>query len=538
MNVTYLYSKDMISSVSQQTEFSDLSSTLKFDRVVGIQKGQKIHLSEILNFIFHDRIAIQAATSETRGLGRKAIKPGWIHLGLDKTDLGEQKKTKWVRSISTILKHVKDGYEYMTYGTFSLSKNRSYWERRRTALNSVHAFVIDIDDSSVEVKDIIDFCHSIGLDPSFINATPRGFHVWFNFHPEGEAYGPHAKVTKDKETALTATGEFYMDLNKWLKGLFEERFNLSKKVVDNVYGGERYIRIPMNIVYLTKTRYFMKDFQFVRKELAIKHGFSQKANNKKIINNVISLKNRKKNQIFRDPAIQKLMTVDAKIGDRRNAAFTISLFLKDIGYSQEECITELEKWYNSFLSNKIDFNFDEVIREAQSAFTKSYKVSPVWIYKLTGSYPKIITKKKTIEERKNDTLKNQCTKFIEVVRKHDGMWETTTRNALLELNLKSKYNLDRIVDKLIEQELIEKIVTGKGRAASTTYKLIEENPQKKNEQKDRKVVPFPLKENISSCFLNAPKSYTLFIICLLGGVGGISLTQFELGMLFILFGIP
>ncbi|MFT9496954.1 MULTISPECIES: hypothetical protein [Bacillota] len=508
MNLTYAYSSDML---SHQTEFTELSSTLKFDRVVGIHNGQKLYLSEVLYLIFHDRIAIQATKGKKDATGRKLMQPGWIHLGKDKNDLQSQNQTTWVRSVSTILKYVQSGYEYMTYGTFNVSKKRAAWERRKSALNSVHSFVIDIDNPDVSVSEIVGFCAVKGLEPTFINATPNGFHVWFVFTPEGEAFGPHK--TKDD---FTNTGRFYNDLNSWLVDLFKEGFenqeDKQRKTVDYVFGGERYIRIPTNIVYCTKTKYSLSDFVELRKELG---GNRQNTNIKRNGTYIPKV------AIYNDPAYKKLLTKEPQIGLRRKTALTISLLYKELNYNLGECITALEYWYSTVCKDTSDFPWKEVERQARSAYSGTWGLSSTWVKRITGLYPRRYTRKKSPEERMNKTLKDACDKFIEKLKENDGVWVVSNRSALEELNETSKCNLDRTVKKLMEEGIISKEVSGRGRAAETKYTLLTDpSGPEKEENKNKNLIQFPAdKMGNNGPEINAPKPYKQ-LSSFKGGVGG------------------
>ncbi|MEK5394019.1 hypothetical protein NSQ59_27345 [Margalitia sp. FSL K6-0131] len=503
------------SAIVKQQSYTELLSTLKNDKVVGIQNGKKLYLSEILHLVFDERIGITPKRYSSYEKG--PVRPGWIHLGKDKNDLRNQTGTTWVRTISTILQYVQNGYEYMTYGTFNLSKNRNYWEKRRSALNSVHAFVIDIDDSNVNLNDIVLFCDEIGMEPTFINATPRGYHVWFSFIPEFVAVGPHQ--TKDgKETNV---GKFYNDLNKWLVSIFKERFNSNEgskeKGTDHVFGGERYIRIPQNIVHCTKTRYRLNDFVALRKEYYLKHKKPQNTNNRANLRLSYARSSSLKSLLKNDPALNALMVNSPAVGQRRDWVFTIGLMFFDRGFSMEECITELAKWYSTVLKDKNDFQFEEVEREVRSAYAGKFHLAPKKVFEFTGMYPKFYSRKLSEAERKNSTLEKSCNEFLIILHNFGGIWETTTRNAMMELGEKSKNNFDRIVENLIRKGRITKEVVGKGRFAKTIFRL-KTKPQDPN-KKSNKVIIFPCSSQKLGSNFNAPKPYTLFK-SLLGGREG------------------
>lgn len=502
---------------THQQEFAELLPALSYDRVVGIHQGKKLYLSQVLKFIFNERIPTQPQKKVNKAPAAHYVSRGWVHLGMDKQDLQEQKQTVWLRSVSTLLKKVHSGYQYMTYGTFNITKNRTMYDRCKKRLNSVQAFVIDIDNKDIPLQDIIEFSTAHGLNPSFINATPNGYHVWFVFSMGNDAIGPHMK-----DGQRTKIGEVYNKINRTLVQLFKDGFPAegNKKTVDYVFGGERYIRIPLNIVFWGETNYTFGDLI----KYSMNHAAeSEKANNKRNNASGKVLSFIPKNRIFKDPAIQKLMSEAPVKGQRRNTAFTISLLCKEAGYSIEKCIKTLKHWYKSVHFDKNDFQLQEVLREVNSAFNGDKRVSPAWIYNLTGLFPCIyFSKKKTKEERTYETLQDVANAFLTLLQKHNGELITSTRDAMKLIDESSKHNFDRVISFLISKKLITKEVQGRGRYAKTIYKLVTQEPEKpKNSKPKNNIIPFPLSLG-SDLNLNAPKTYTLYSFYFLGGVGGAS----------------
>ncbi|MGJ3548617.1 hypothetical protein ACR6EC_22340 [Bacillus subtilis] len=474
------YSPFESDNIARQYSFDhDLQNTLQHDRVVGIHAGQKLYLSQILNFVFNDRISFVASKSKYQPSGLSNVQPGWVHLGKNKQDLALQKETKWVRSVSTILKHVHSGYEYMTYGTFNITHKRSHYERRKASLNSSQAFVVDIDRSDISIQEIIHRCNAIGLyEPSFINATPRGYHLWWVFNKQSEAIGPHIR-----DGQLTKTGSYYNDLNKFIVHKLNESFSSEREndVVDNLFGGERYIRIPLNIVFYRGTKYDLKDFQAFRDQYVKEEAEQKNPNiNEHSKNHNATKKPGKylpRTAIYGDPAFRKLLSNKPKKGLRRYTALTISLLYKELALDKSECVQALKNWYYKVCNAPKDFPWNEVEREVNSAYSGPWRLSVSWVKTLTGIYPKRYTRKKRKEERLYGTLDDRCQQFIEKLKENNGVWKVSNRAAMAELGIESKNNLSRIVDKLISNNVIEKEVIGKGRAAFTVYRLIK-NPEK------------------------------------------------------------
>jgi hypothetical protein len=475
-----------------QLESDILLNTLDSDKVVGLHNEKKLYLSKVLRFIFNDRIAIVPSTSRNMPSSRdSAVAPGWVHLAKNKDDLKYQDESVWVRSVSTILRKVAKDYEYMTYGTFRISKERVPTDRCKSNLNSVNAFVIDIDTSDITYQEIVYFCATNGMPlPSFINKTPKGYHVWFVLSSSGEAVGPHL----DHFGNVTKVGKFYNDINKSLIDVFSKHFNSQIQRVDKVFGGERYIRIPKHIIYWSGEKYTLKDFGMFKKEYDYLNRSRKKENG-----SLINVK-----ALTHDPAFKKLLNQKPIVGQRRRTVFTAALVFYHANVSIDECFQMLHKWYEHICVDKTDFSLREVDRTIKDAYKGKYNVSPSWIKSLTGMFPRVyFSNKKSIEERIYSTLDEQQRLFVDLLLHKQGKWVTTLRRALEALEMKSKKQLDRVICTLIKNKIITKKVIGKGRYAKTIFILNHNLINESNEwtrSTSGKVVIFPFN-------FNAPLSY-------------------------------
>src|SRR5690606_30989962 len=104
-----------------------------------------------------------------------------------------------------------------------------------------------------------------------------------------------------------------------LVDLFQKHFPADDgKGVDSVYGGERYIRIPKQIVYFSGLKHSIHHFSQIKKELTKESRQKPiKTRSKSVYLPLVALK--------KDPAYQALLSLNAPSGDRRRTALTIAL---------------------------------------------------------------------------------------------------------------------------------------------------------------------------------------------------------------------
>ena len=455
--------------VQESFQWPDLQ--YKHDMVVSKDGVQLLNLSQVLNFIFHGRITPYPKKQNDRNYAwHSPVAPGWVHLGSDKDDLVKQKDTEFVRTISTFLAYAKRGYEYMTYGTFRVRKRLGF-ERSRRRLNSVHAIVIDIDSKNWPLEAILRFCEIHNIKPSFINETPRGYHIWFVL--QEDAVGPH----ETKEKQLTKIGEYYNDINRFLVKLFQEHFpSADDNGVDSVYGGERYIRIPKQIVYFSGIKHSLNHFSQLKRELIKDESKKPKAS-KSVYLPLVALR--------KDPAYRSLLTLDAPHGKRRWAALTIALLFYSLRIEKEKTVEFINDWYGK-LSDKRGYPFAEALRQVESAYedkgweSGSHRgAHPDWIFKLTGLRPKMyFTRKKNPDERINKTMDHWTEMFLDKLRAKRGSWMITNRRLCDELGLSSRNMLTIMINELLAKGIIEKEVVGAGGGAATIYRLVGQDPEK------------------------------------------------------------
>jgi len=456
-----------------------------------------VTLTQVMQLIFGERLTLFPKKSHERNhVVSGNLAPGWVHLGRDKKDLTEQRTTNFVRTYSTFLNYVAKGYEYMTFGTFNTKTRRSF-DRKRQNLNSVRVFVIDIDSKKWSVQDILRYCSNEGiLPPSFINETPRGFHLWYALLED--MIGPHVK-----DDELTRVGAYYNDINRFLIEKFEKAFPASEGGTDALVGGERYIRIPTNLVYYNGNQYLIRDFVQIRKELNLLEPRKEKITKQKTLSHTyIPMK-----ALQEDPAYHKLLTMQPNYGQRRYTAFSIALLFKSINKSVEDTTEWLQSWFDQ-LDDQTDFTWREVNNSIQCAYKNKFKgVSPKWVYKLTGLQPKLFfTRRLTEEERKNKTLNHWEAVFLQYIKACGGVASLSNRELCDIIGLSSRAMLDTFVASLIEKGEIRKEVVGKGRHATTSYFLMPKEPIKRDKEKIILLSEYKEKKAMQS-FFNDPHSY-------------------------------
>lgn len=480
----------------------------KKDRIVSYPGSPELRLSEILQFIYHDRMTPFARKGKRKGFLQSALRPGWVHMGRDKQDLEQQKTTKFVRTYQTMLQLVDKGYQYLTFGTFRVRRRHGH-ERNRRNLNSCHAFVIDIDNKTRTPDDILRFCSESGLmPPSLINETDRGYHVWFVLSQD--IVGPH-EYKKDEKRSLTKAGAFYLDVNRYLISLFEKGFpsDDSGKGADNTVGGERYIRVPTRVRYFSGNKYSILDFAHLKKELNLAAAGQQLKTRPRPKGNPRTRLYIPHAALKKDPAYEKLLTMQPAVGDRRYTAFTIALLFYACNLKKEQTTAFLEDWFKDQKFGE-DFQWKEVHNAIESAYSGEYRgAHSSWIFRLTGLKPKLFfTRRVAEEDRKYKTSEQWETRFLKLLNDHGGQWSGSSRELSELLGMNSKSMLARMIEKLEDSGIIRKQVLGRGRAATTAYSVVPQDPPEKPQDKVVSLTAYRMEKNtIFADAHNAPNSY-------------------------------
>ncbi|MGN7457443.1 hypothetical protein ACTHPH_21750 [Paenibacillus pasadenensis] len=470
------------------------------------EDGLPIYLSQVLELIFGERLTQRPRRPFEKGRPlASAVAPGWVHLGVDKSDLVSQRQTTFVRTYSTFLHYVQKGYGYMTYGTFK-SKSRRSSDRNRRALNSTHALVVDIDSKSMTADEILDrLSQESFLPPTFINETNRGYHVWYVL--SAPIVGPHERV-EDGKQLVTKAGQFYMDMSKFLNAQFIRMFPGAAGGVDDLVGGERYIRIPTSLSYYSGHTYSILDFPHVRKDLYDDGKIPVQS--KKAIAAVKWSKGGRsgvsinRGSAFADPAYVKLMTMQPQEGHRRYTAFTIALLHYAVGLAKGEATSWLAGWYERLLNRK-GLSWREVQAAVDMAYSGKYKgPHQKWMMTLTGmKATTYITRKKSEDERVYKTVSHWQRLFLHTLAAAGGSRASSVREWIVLLEMTSHAMFEAMVSDLIQNGIIKKSVEGKGRTSCTRFELVSPlSPDKQDESLDElsncyevadNVIPFELR---------------------------------------------
>ncbi|MGD9678922.1 MAG: hypothetical protein AB7V16_11330, partial [Vulcanibacillus sp.] len=180
------------------------------------------------------------------------------------------------------------------------------------------------------------------------------------------------------------------------------------------------------------------------------------------------------------------------------------LLFNALKYPKGRAEEHLLDWYNNLTTKYYGhrFTWKDVLNALSSAYSGKYKApSPKYIYNLTGIKPKIyFTHKLDPIDRVNNTLSNWERLFVDLLKQNGGKWQISTLCLLKAMDMTSKSVLNTMIINLINRNIIKKVVEGKGRYATTTYILINNNNDKK-----------PIKNNV--IFLTShPKFFSKFNI--------------------------
>jgi biotin operon repressor len=270
-------------------------------------------------------------------------------------------------------------------------------------------------------------------------------------------------------------------MNRFLIRFFEQGFPGIEAGTDALIGGERYIRIPDRIVYYSGNRYSINHFAQVREEIYPDPLGQSRKSKAKMYLPYYAMK--------ADPAYRKLLTMEPAVGDRRRTAFTIALFYYALNVNYETASESLLGWYER-LNDTSDFTWKEVERGLKSAYSGEYGgPHHSWVFKLTGIKPTVyFTRRKSEEERLNSTSEQWKARFLELLRTQGGEMSISNRQLCELLGLSSRAMLEHVVGQLIEEGTIVKQIEGKGRCATTIYRIVRHEPV---DPLNKNVVPFP-----------------------------------------------
>jgi len=187
----------------------------------------------------------------------------------------------------------------------------------------------------------------------------------------------------------------------------------------------------------------------------------------------------RKQDLMQHSAIQSLLQ-GVEQGRRDNTCYTLALAFKATGYSEEDTQIYLYAWNerNTPAMRQLD-----VKRKVKSAFKEGAPLGPstYWIETLSGMEFKyqLWEGAKSREERTYSHLEEWKEDVLSILRENGGILCGAQRDiakmicsSVDKSKAISYATFKRVIELLIQECLIEKIVEGRGRAACTTIKLI------------------------------------------------------------------
>lgn len=397
---------------------------------------------EALRLIYQDQLTEKPRKSGPQQRDGYGADFGWVFVS---DDCVTAASCRTYHTLSIFSK----AYTYYTPNTFYRRDKRD-----TAALRWLNALVIDIDvkpggnntaNVGIGLPDVLDRVQASGLPmPTFIVRTPSGgYHVTYAFKEPRKAYSNAIKQYVKLQRSMVAA----------LGG--------DPKAV----GPERFVRMPTqeNLVHWTGERSAfdtLTEWYWLNAREEVPGGL-QRA----IIGH---------GDLLSHPAVQKLLE-GAERGQRDHTCYTLALAYKASGYDVNEAERLLLEW-NQRLAEPL--RLSEVLRKVRSAYKEGAPAGPSaeWIRLLSGldfTYQKWEGAKPR-EERKTSHYEEWAGDILDSISAHPDK-EITGSQRELALCFGVPYTSFKAAIKLlVSRGHISVEVTGKGRSAKTTLKLIPE----------------------------------------------------------------
>lgn len=398
---------------------------------------------EVLRNLYRDQLTEapkRASQVERTGYSKEL---GWIFVCQEFT------KPRAIRTYRSLF-GAKEKYTYFTPNTFYRND-----QRHAGSLRWLNAMVIDIDvktpqNAGMIFPDVMDRMTSAGLPtPSLVVETPSGgFHVYW--------------YLKEPRRAFPKVVDHY----KRVQRMIAEEMNADIQAI----GAERWFRLPTeeNTIFRSAERVSFDDLCDWLTE--------QQENQSKKGNVALG-----STDLLSHPAILKLLE-GVEEGQRDNTCYTLALAYKAAGYEEGQALLSLYQWNEK---NSPSLRQIEVKRKVKSAFKPGAPLGPssYWIETLSGIEFKyqVWESAKPREERTYSHLDEWKEDVLSVLHEHGGSICGSQRElaTLVISSANHKVRLSfttfkRLIEQMVEQKLIRKVVEGSGRGAKTTICLIEE----------------------------------------------------------------
>lgn len=385
-----------------------------------------------LRFFLGDELTEKPLRIKGAGGGQRSKKLAHVFIGA--ADPALAKSCRTFKSLNSITSGLIYGQPatYWTPNTFFRDDIRS-----KNTLRWINALVLDIDEEGLCLLDILDRVNIAGLPrPTMINKTPHGWHVYWAIVP----VWAWPKVIKLYESILT-------DMIKAVDGSDPQ-----------VFGPERFFRLPKHVKQFVELRYTLFDFLTWRD---INKPFDECRSGGSICYMTKCLSN---------PAVKYLLEGVEK-GTRNNTAFTLALCFKKDDFDLDSTYNALLEWNKR---NSPPMPIRILKKTVKSAFNEKWKgPSTLYIENLSGLKFRYrpITPAKARRDRNRNHLKEIQDDIISYISKCGGhvfgqSQETIANKLKVPLrSFKNALKYLRNAGKVIA------IITGRGRARESLYAL-------------------------------------------------------------------
>ncbi|MCT4787142.1 primase C-terminal domain-containing protein [Exiguobacterium aestuarii] len=396
---------------------------------------------EVLRNLYRDQLTEapkRASQVERTGYSKEL---GWIFVCHEFT------QPRAIRTYRSLF-GAKEKYTYFTPNTFYRND-----QRHAGSLRWLNAMVIDIDvktsqNAGMIFPDVMDRVTSAGLPtPSLVVQTPSGgFHVYW--------------YLKEPRRAFPKVVDHY----KRVQRMIAEEMNADLQAI----GAERWFRLPTeeNTVFRSGERVSFDDLC----DWLTEQQGNQSKKGKVALGST---------DLLSHPAILKLLE-GVEEGQRDNTCYTLALAYKAAGYEEDQALSSLYYWNEK---NSPSLRQIEIKRKVKSAFKPGSPLGPssYWIEMLSGIEFKyqVWETAKLREERKYSHLTEWIEDILILLRQNKGCIRGSQRELakMVTSSVDSTKRLSytsfkRLIEELVDQGIVCKSVSGKGRGAVTTIQLV------------------------------------------------------------------
>jgi hypothetical protein len=284
-------------------------------------------IMEVMRFLLDGSLTERPKQERATREDRKNL--AWCFLA------GQDFRPMAVRTFWSLEQKVLSGALYFTPNTF-------YGRRSKTAngLRWINAIYVDLDDPELSLLDVLEAVAEAGLPgPTLMVKTPNGMHAYWKLKP--------VRATERAVRCYTALlRAVAVALGADLQAATPERF----------------LRVPRQLLYFTRTEYKLQDFVDWHKSWESEEEPQNTGDGRGRKAAVVA------KDILLQPAIVELWKGVEK-GRRNCTCFTLALALKAARCSYEDAIVLLRNWNQR---NLPPLSETEVVRTVHSAYSGRY----------------------------------------------------------------------------------------------------------------------------------------------------------------------